>query len=621
NLTVQQGKNSLREHGTPGDNLPMQLHADRVSSAPPTSKLFYLGLVAFAFFAIWGSAALAYNPPPSATFLNQVISLLGWAGLAFVAGWGMPSTAVVSRRSLLLLTVPLLLAVAAIASMLLERLPSTLAFSSIALLAAAAVTAVMGSEISRDQCGRLVFQAVCVALVLAGVFSVALALVQVFKPSWTDVDWIARGGVQGRAGGNLRQPNHLSSLLLWSMVALVWLHESPPGERRVSMHFGLVALLMMALVFGVVLTVSRTGALCILLLALWGALDKHLSRRSRVLLCLLPLAYVLCWGGMSGWSEFGSHAFAGDNQLHKSDPSSSRFGIWANTLELIKRNPWFGVGWGEFNFAWTLTPFPGRPTAFFDHTHNLPLQFLVELGIPLGTLVLALLAWALWKALCACRMASEADIRMVRAAFVMVLMMAVHSMLEYPLWYAYFLLPTAFAFGICLGHAGGGKPQAEVPLTKPWLRQALMGASLILYLGTAFSVVDYMRVVSIFAADEDMPLSYRIARGQKSVFFAHHADYAAATVADHPSRAWPAFRRAPHYLLDTRLMIAWATAYAEKGDVERARYLAERLREFRNPDAAEFFAECDKTFAPNEPKPFQCTPSTRHFTYEDFKLR
>ena len=39
---------------------------------------------------------------------------------------------------------------------------------------------------------------------------------------------------------------------------------------------------------------------------------------------------------------------------------------------------------------------------------------------------------------------------MQRAAFVIAFMVAVHSMLEYPLWYAYFLLPTAFAFGLCV---------------------------------------------------------------------------------------------------------------------------------------------------------------------------
>jgi O-antigen ligase len=516
-----------------------------------------------------------------------------------------------------------LLAVAAVASYLFERLPAALVLSTLGLLAITALAVVVGAGSSQSNWGRLAFQAVCVATVLAGAVSVGLALIQVFIPTWADGDWIARSATAGRAGGNLRQPNHLSSLLLWAMAALIWLHESlaerQPGNALKLLRAATVAL-MLLLIFGDVLTVSRTGTICIVLLALWGVVDKHLSRFSRVLLWLTPLIYVLCWIGMSEWMQSGSQAFAGGTQLHKSDPSSSRFGIWANTLSLIAQNPWFGVGWGEFNFAWSLTPFPGRPVAFFDHTHNLPLQLLVELGIPLGTLVLALLAWALWKAFAACRAAPSSDSVTVRTAFVMVLMMVVHSMLEYPLWYAYFLVPTAFAFGICLGRCG---PESDDPAPPAkWLRPSLIGVSIALIVGTAASVVDYMRVVVIFSPPEDaMPLSYRITEGQRSWFFAHHADYAHATTADHPSSAMKAFRRAPHYLLDTRLMMAWSKAFAERGDVERARYIAERLKEFRNPDSAEFFAECEAPRAAGEPLPFQCTPSTRRFTYEDFKMR
>ncbi|HEX3142045.1 MAG TPA: Wzy polymerase domain-containing protein [Rhizobacter sp.] len=581
-------------------------------------------LCVLACLAICGPAWLAHNPPPSSTFLNQAIALVGWAALMGFTLCGLGAVSSRVPRSVAPTFVALvLLAIATAVSFLLERLPAALAWSAVCLLFAAAFTLLVIAVVSQEAAGRKAFYAVCAAMVLAGIVSVALALIQVLVPSWVDGEWIARAATQGRAGGNLRQPNHLSSLLLWSLAALVWLHEATV-ERRADpsrkLMRSVTASLMLALIFGIVLTVSRTGTVCILLLALWGVTDKHLSRYSRVLLWFMPLLYAMCWLGMSEWAQAGAHEFAGGTQLHKSDPSSSRFGIWANTFELIKQNPWFGVGWGEFNFAWTLTPFPDRPTAFFDHTHNLPLQLLVELGIPLGTLVLALLAWALWKAFSACRTASEPDSRMVRTAFVMVLMMVVHSMLEYPLWYAYFLLPTAFAFGICLGHAGSPATDSN-ERASPWLRRALVGASLALLVGTVVSVVDYMRVVAIFSADDDKPLSYRIARGQQSIFFAHHADYAAATVAEHPSTAWKAFRRAPHYLLDTRLMLAWAKAYAEKGDVERARYIAERLREFRNPDSAEFFAECDKPYADGEPKPFQCTPSTRHFTYEDFKLR
>ena len=127
---------------------------------------------------------------------------------------------------------------------------------------------------------------------------------------------------------------------------------------------------------------------------------------------------------------------------------------------MIASHPWLGVGFGDFNFAWTLTPFPGRPIAFFDHTHNLVLNFAVELGLPLAIVVLALMIYALWQALrnaIADGRAPATAYPAQRAAFVIVFLVAVHSMLEYPLWYSYFLLPTAFAFGLCLERPAPGE--------------------------------------------------------------------------------------------------------------------------------------------------------------------
>ena len=39
-----------------------------------------------------------------------------------------------------------------------------------------------------------------------------------FWPALADGSWIARSGVPGRAVGNMRQPNHLASLLLWARL-------------------------------------------------------------------------------------------------------------------------------------------------------------------------------------------------------------------------------------------------------------------------------------------------------------------------------------------------------------------------------------------------------------------
>ena len=152
-----------------------------------------------------------------------------------------------------------------------------------------------------------------------------------------------------------------------------------------------------------------------------------------------------------------------------------------------------------------------------------------------------------------------------------------------------------------------------------------------------FSVADYLRVAAIFSNTlSTASLAQRVASGQRSVFFAHHADYAAVTaglpVAD-PARA---FDRVVHYLLDARLMMAWADSLAERGEVEAARHIAGRLREFRKGDASDFFAVCASPAAaeagaaasaasagstgsaPAAAQPYQCAPPATALGWRSF---
>ncbi len=95
-----------------------------------------------------------------------------------------------------------------------------------------------------------------------------------------------------------------------------------------------------------------------------------------------------------------------------------------------------------------------------------------------------------------------------------------------------------------------------------WL--AFGGVALVL--GSAVALADYLRVVEIFAPSAGAgPLAERIESGRRSLFFAHHADYAAVTTAQQPETVAGGFDRAPHYLLDTRLMTAWARALEARG--------------------------------------------------------
>jgi O-antigen ligase len=474
-------------------------------------------------------------------------------------------------------------------------LPGSLALSAVAMLGAAALLLMAGAGARARPDATSLFASFCWAYVITGLLNAGIGLLQVFAPSLGDGAWLSASSIAGRAVGNLRQPNHLSSMLTWGLVAVVGLLEL----RRLAVRWAVPMLVV--LVAAVVLTASRTGLVSVLLLALWGLADRRLRRSTRALLLATPLVYGAVWWGMAQWAAATAHAFGGAARLVETDISGSRFGIWANTLELIGQQPWAGVGWGEFNYAWTLTPFPGRPIAFFDHAHNLPLQLLVELGLPLGTVVLALLIWGLWRA-ARHAWAPAADAHGAepgaarRCAVMMVLMIGLHSLLEYPLWYAYFLLPAAWAWGFALPATARIGPPSR----------ALVAGGSLLVLGTAVAVADYQRVASIFSARAgSAPLEARIRSGQQSLFFAHHADYAAATAGVPVADPGAAFDRATHFLLDTRLMKAWAQALAAQGREDEARHLAQRLREFRKPDTEEFFGACDDQAVP---LPFQCLP-------------
>ena len=567
-----------------------------MSSAPPSlPSLSAEPIEPGALLAIVIAAALppllAYNQTPAATLYNQLLALSGW-GFALLLwarqspGWlrGAGSPAALALA---------LLFIAPLTSVIWRGLPSSLGLEAAAVLGAALAVLMLAQGVRREQRSHAA-EAMCWGFLVAGGFSIAISLVQVFAPGWADGSVIARSGIPGRAVSNLRQPNHLASLMMWAAVAAVFITERRGWRAALGP-------LLFACVFTVVLSASRTGFIGIGMLAVWGIVDRRLSRSARLALLATPLMLGVSWWLMALWSAESGHAFGAASRLSEGAGSPSRLAILRDAWDLTRANPWFGVGWGEFNFAWSLTPFPNRPIAFFDHTHNLPSQLAVELGLPWAGLVLGLLGWALWRAARGAVKAEGDDALLRRAALMIVLTIGLHSLLEYPLWYAYFLLPACFALGLALP-ADDGRTSPAPAL--PW---QLAGALLIA--GSLFAVWDYQRVVVIYAPpDEAKSLNQRIAEGQRSVFFSHHADYAAATSFPPGKLALAATRRTAFSLIDARLLMHWSRSLEATGDVQGARFVADRLREFRNPTGDNWFASCEE--AASAPPMPQCTPAS-----------
>ena len=583
-----------------------------------------------AICAIAAPTLTAPNFPPSPTLINQSLALAGWGAMLVLIDLSSKTPLSNPDVRILPLWVALVsFAAATLVSPVSSGTPWAISLAGLALVVVAAEVAWRTQQLDgSDAVRQEAFGAVALALVVAGLASAAIGCVQVIAPSAADGTWIA-APTPGRATGNVRQPNHLASLLLWSVIAATWMHESGRLRRWQA------CAIQGGLLLGVVLSASRTGLIGTVLLATWGLFDRRLSRWTRSVLGSAPLLYGIAWAGLSAWANHDANAFAGEARFgHGGDLSSSRFAIWSNALSMIAREPWTGVGYGEFNIAWTLSAFPDRPIAFFDHTHNLPLQLMVELGLPLGALITALLLTALVQAGRRAWACDGDEGRARRAAFMLVLMIGLHSMLEYPLWYAYFLLPTAFAWGFALSPptvsatslGKARQPDADVrdsSYAKKNRIHILTGIAILI--GASAAMLDYWQVVVIYdPRDNAAPLEDRIARGQRSPLFGHHADYAAATAFGPPKAPLSpsqelAFKRAPHQLLDVRLMIAWSQALAAQGDLDKARWLAARIREFRNPGADEYFAPCQDPA--QAAQAFQCQAPTRVVHWREFVQR
>ncbi len=598
---------------------------------------------ALALLALAAPTLLAPHDPPSVTFYNQALAVLGWGlWLSWLGGRPAVTQQGPGRQGMQALCAVLLIqAGLALWAGVFSPVPLGLSLMGGGMALAAALAAWSGwragGSAERANVSALFFG----GLAVAGAAGVLLAWVQVFHPEWADGRWIAIPTMAGRAVGNLRQPNHFSTMMVFACVGVAWL-----GARgRLPVSLACVGLA--AFIGVIVLTASRTGMVAMLLLTAWGVFDRGLPRVLRVALVAAPVIYGLAWGGMWLWSHTDqSVTFAAEARLHDgSDISSSRFGIWSNVLSMIAQQPWTGVGYGRFNFAWTMTPFPGRPVAFFDHTHNIVLQWAVEFGVPLAAL-LVLLSGAAFVALVRPRQHVAADqVGVAGAAAVMVATAGLHSLLEYPLWYAYFLLPTAFAFGLGLstraapsGHGltadSSGTPSAVAAPGKASAATALAGL-LMAALGI-WCALDYQAAANIYAprpcAQATNPpgwlghicpagLRERIDFGRQMPWWGHQADYAWVNLPDDDEPSLPPedFRRTTHVLMDARLMMAYARSLAEHGRVDEARYVVQRLREFRNARAKPWLDVCETQPPAGEPRPFQCEAPQGRYTWRDLE--
>lgn len=242
----------------------------------------------------------------------------------------------------------------------------------------------------------------------------------------------------GRPFANFGQPNTLATFLTFSIFTLLYLYE------RQKIGSAVCILATSIFLFGIVLTQSRTPwvfSLAFLIWWFWKSKAAHLRIKTQgiligygvyiLLLCITPFI-----------SDFLMLSFRAVEE--RADSGLQRLDLWQQMWIAVQNSPWSGYGWQQVSVAQvdTVLLFPTPFQGWTEHSHNILLDILVWNGLPLGILIIILIIWWLYQFVALVNTPENFLFLSLIGAVL------VHSMFEYPLEYAFFLLPIGFLFGL-----------------------------------------------------------------------------------------------------------------------------------------------------------------------------
>jgi len=280
-----------------------------------------------------------------------------------------------------------------------------------------------------NQCGDFIF----LAIAIASVVSVGLQLNQFFNLGGFDF-WILHSS-STRYFANMAQPNQLATLLLLGFVGCGW------GYWRKIISPAIAIGIATLFLFGIALTQSRTAWINISLLTCASIVWRQILPSRGLVWSMIGLAcfyvsLVLCL-------PFINESISGEPPIgYRSASGDLRLTAWKMFMSSTLLHPWLGYGWGQLGHAQFASTDAGLILGGnFLQSHNIIIDLLLWNGIPIGLAVIIIIIWWLIQSFRAIKTFSQ----LLLMSFITII--GVHAMLEYPLHYAYFLLP----FGLVIG--------------------------------------------------------------------------------------------------------------------------------------------------------------------------
>lgn len=350
------------------------------------------------------------------------------------------------------------------------------ALSSLYLLAFG--MCLLAGQYLRDRFDQKFLNWLFTGLAVAASLSVLAALLQWLH--WnTHLLWVSAVPPTSTPFANLGQRNHLATLCAMAVAGTLYLHAN-----RALRLWPTLALLGWLSV-GLILAQSRTGWFAI---AAGGLATLGMRRRLKalpspqavgaylgiVLTCaaLMPsLSQALLLSDVQGFSD-------------RLAQETGRLTLWTNLLHAAQLAPWTGYGFNQIALAQQAATAVYPTFRMTQDSHNLLVDLIISAGVPFAVLWAAgLLLW-LKNALKHC---NTSPVWWALAAVSAVL---IHSLLEFPHSYTYFLLPSGLLMGWLTSAPDHGGHSFR--LGRP-VRAALLAVATVAF---CWVTVDYLKVES-----------------------------------------------------------------------------------------------------------------------------
>lgn len=337
---------------------------------------------------------------------------------------------------------------------------------------------ILGSYLRREFGWEKIATMLAWFLVVGGLINVAIVALQYAMQSGLNIPFMPK--LNGY--GAVSQVNHFANYVALATASLIYLYAKGRFGLKVF-ALGLALFLSMLAFSGSRSSWLYLTAFTVLAVGLQvNAMRQRTGSTNmrsllRVSLVLLP-AFAVVQLFIHFIVPDGLVVLATERLIESVNASSTsqRWQLWQASWHLLMQSPWLGVGFGQMSWQSFLlldAPVSANTPRIFDQSHNLFIHLLTEMGIGAPLLVLAgVVAWLRgfkWRAL------------NLETWWLLGLLsvLGIHSMLEYPLWYTYFLGITAMLFG-----AGEEKFSAiKIPKTG-----ALLGRGVIVLLLLAGAV-------------------------------------------------------------------------------------------------------------------------------------